>query len=42
VGSRTFESVLRQATMCVENLRLAMAGNKPLAQVNQVPIPPAT
>ncbi|OPZ67131.1 MAG: D-3-phosphoglycerate dehydrogenase [Verrucomicrobia bacterium ADurb.Bin474] len=41
VGSRTFESVLRQATMCVENLRLAMAGNKPLAQVNQVPIPPA-
>lgn len=41
VGSRTYESVLRQATMCVENLRLAMAGNKPLAQVNQIPIPPA-
>ncbi|BET68074.1 hypothetical protein ASA1KI_29920 [Opitutales bacterium ASA1] len=38
VGSRTYESVVRQATAAVKNLILAAAGEKPLAQVNpQVP-----
>jgi D-3-phosphoglycerate dehydrogenase len=38
VGSRTYESVVRQATAAVRNLILAAAGEKPLAQVNpQVP-----
>lgn len=34
VGSRTYESVVRQATTAVKNLILAMNGDKPLAQVN--------
>lgn len=37
IGSRTHESVIRQATKCVKNLILAMKGEKPLAQVNNVP-----
>jgi D-3-phosphoglycerate dehydrogenase len=39
VASRTYESVQRQAGMAVENLLLALRGEKPLAQVNQVAIP---
>ncbi|RME71195.1 MAG: 3-phosphoglycerate dehydrogenase [Verrucomicrobia bacterium] len=43
VGSRTYESVVRQATTAVKNLILAMKGEKPIAQVNpEVPIPPAS
>lgn len=38
IGSRTYESVVRQATKCVQNLILAMNGEKPIAQVNQVPV----
>jgi D-3-phosphoglycerate dehydrogenase len=39
VGSRTYESVVRQATAAVENLILAMNGEKPIAQVNpEVPV----
>ena len=39
VGSRTYESVVRQATTAVKNLILAMNGDKPLAQVNpEVPV----
>jgi D-3-phosphoglycerate dehydrogenase len=34
VGSRTYESVVRQATTAVKNLILAMNGEKPIAQVN--------
>lgn len=34
IGSRTYESVVRQATAAVKNLILAMNGQKPLAQVN--------
>jgi D-3-phosphoglycerate dehydrogenase len=34
VGSRTCESVQRQALAAVENLVRAMHGEKPLAQVN--------
>jgi D-3-phosphoglycerate dehydrogenase / 2-oxoglutarate reductase len=34
IGSRTYESVVRQATCCVKNLILAMNGEKPIAQVN--------
>jgi len=34
VGSRTYESVVRQATAAVKNLILAMHGEKPLAQIN--------
>jgi D-3-phosphoglycerate dehydrogenase len=34
VGSRTFESVVRQATCAVENLTLFLAGQKPHAQAN--------
>lgn len=42
VGSRTYESVVRQAGMATENLFRALRGEKPLAQVNEgVPIPPA-
>ena len=41
VGSRTYESVRRQAGMAVRNLIHVMKGEKPLAQVNDVPIPPA-
>ncbi|MEO0794301.1 MAG: phosphoglycerate dehydrogenase [Verrucomicrobiota bacterium] len=39
IGSRTYESVVRQATMATENLLLMLKGEKPLAQVNDVPIP---
>jgi D-3-phosphoglycerate dehydrogenase len=39
IGSRTHESVQRQATAAVQNLILAMRGEKPLAQVNpEVPV----
>jgi len=39
VGSRTAESVERQALAAVENLIRAMQGEKPLAQVNpEVPV----
>jgi D-3-phosphoglycerate dehydrogenase len=34
VGSRTYESVVRQATCAVKNLILAMNGEKPIAQIN--------
>ena len=34
VGSRTFESVQRQATMSVQNLIAVLDGQKPLAQAN--------
>ncbi len=34
IASRTYESVVRQATAAVRNLILAMNGEKPLAQVN--------
>jgi hypothetical protein len=34
VASRTYESVVRQATCSVKNLILAMNGEKPIAQVN--------
>ena len=34
VASRTYESVVRQATCAVKNLTLAMNGEKPIAQVN--------
>lgn len=36
IGSRTYESVVRQATASVKNLILAMNGEKPLAQVNKL------
>ena len=37
--SRTYESVVRQATCAVKNLILAMNGEKPIAQVNpEVPV----
>jgi D-3-phosphoglycerate dehydrogenase len=39
VGSRTYESVVRQGTMAIKNLILGLAGKPPLAQVNKVPIP---
>jgi D-3-phosphoglycerate dehydrogenase / 2-oxoglutarate reductase len=39
VASRTYESVVRQATTAVKNLLLAMNGEKPIAQVNpEVPV----
>jgi D-3-phosphoglycerate dehydrogenase / 2-oxoglutarate reductase len=39
IGSRTYESVVRQATCAVKNLVLAMNGEKPIAQVNpEVPV----
>jgi D-3-phosphoglycerate dehydrogenase len=34
IASRTYESVVRQATCAVKNLILAMNGEKPIAQVN--------
>jgi D-3-phosphoglycerate dehydrogenase len=34
IGSRTHESVVRQATMAVKNLVAVLAGGKPLAQAN--------
>lgn len=39
VGSRTYESVARQAEMATRNLILAMNGEKPLAQANNAPLP---
>ncbi len=43
VGSRTYESVVRQATCAVKNLILAMNGEKPIAQVNpEVPVKKVT
>ena len=36
IGSRTHESVQRQATCAVENLRLFFAGKTPIAQANQL------
>jgi D-3-phosphoglycerate dehydrogenase len=41
IGSRTFESVERQAVMATENLIRCLKGEAPLAQVNDVPIPAA-
>ena len=41
VGSRTYESVQRQAGMATENLILLLKGEKPLAQVNADVPPPA-
>jgi D-3-phosphoglycerate dehydrogenase len=39
VASRTYESVVRQATTAVKNLIFAMNGDKPIAQVNpEVPV----
>ncbi|NJK88965.1 MAG: 3-phosphoglycerate dehydrogenase, partial [Myxococcales bacterium] len=38
IGSRTYESVVRQATMSLQNLINALKGEKPLAQVNDVPV----
>jgi len=38
IGSRTYESVQRQAMMATENLILGLNGEKPLAQANEVPI----
>ncbi|MFP6901711.1 MAG: NAD(P)-dependent oxidoreductase, partial [Opitutales bacterium] len=39
IGSRTYESVQRQAGMAARNLIHVLKGEKPLAQVNDVPIP---
>lgn len=41
IGSRTFESVERQAMMATQNLLNCLRGEQPLAQVNDVPIPKA-
>ena len=41
IGSRTFESVQRQAMMATENLIKCLKGEQPLAQVNDVPVPAA-
>lgn len=38
IGSRTFESVERQATMAAKNLILALKGEAPLAQANDAPL----
>lgn len=38
IGSRTYESVVRQATKAIKNLELASNKQEPLAQVNEVPI----
>ena len=39
MATRTYESVVRQATCAVKNLILAMNGEKPIAQVNpEVPV----
>jgi len=43
IGSRTYESVERQALMAAQNLILALNGEKPLAQINpEVPVRRAT
>lgn len=36
IGSRTYESVVRQATKCVRNLIAVMNGKEPIAQANRV------
>lgn len=41
IGSRTYESVQRQAMMAAQNLLNMLRGQKPLAQVNDAPIPSA-
>ena len=41
IGSRTYESVERQAMMATKNLIHCLKGEKPLAQVNEVAIPDA-
>jgi D-3-phosphoglycerate dehydrogenase len=41
IGSRTFESVQRQALMATQNLIHLLKGEAPLAQVNKVPPPKA-
>ncbi|HSP42684.1 MAG TPA: phosphoglycerate dehydrogenase [Luteolibacter sp.] len=41
IGSRTYESVQRQAMMAARNLLNMLRGEKPLAQVNDAPIPSA-
>lgn len=41
IGSRTYESVERQAMMATQNLINCLKGEKPLAQVNEVAIPSA-
>jgi D-3-phosphoglycerate dehydrogenase len=38
IGSRTYESVQRQAGMAADNLILALKGQKPLSQANDVPV----
>ena len=38
IGSRTYESVVRQATKSIQNLKNAFEGKEPLAQVNKVPV----
>ena len=40
IGSRTFESVERQATMAAKNLILALQGRAPLAQANNASLTP--
>ena len=40
IGSRTFESVERQATMAAKNLILALQGRAPLAQANNAQLTP--
>ncbi len=39
IGSRTYESVQRQAGMATENLIRALSGQEPLAQANKAPLP---
>jgi D-3-phosphoglycerate dehydrogenase len=41
IGSRTYESVQRQAGMAARNLILALKGEKPEAQANEAPLPRA-
>ena len=41
IGSRTYESVQRQAMMAAQNLLHLLRGEKPLAQVNDAPPPEA-
>ncbi len=41
IGSRTYESVERQAVMATTNLIHCLKGEQPLAQVNDAPIPEA-
>ena len=38
IGSRTYESVQRQGEMAARNLIMALRGEKPLAQANDVPV----